>query len=236
MLLHFGSVSAPLYGVYDPAVPPRRRRGVVILNPWGWESIRAHRTLRALASRLAAHGLDVLRFDYSGTGDSFGSLEGATVATWLEDAETALDELLGMAGVDQAAVVGLRLGGLLAPAVAGRRALQVDRLVCWEPFLSGGAFLDSVKGQLPSGPNPFLVPQLFRESIADIDLSPLEEFRGHAMVISAEPVTAPKARSTHAVRTHPDNPQCWVEDRHFGAGAVPTALINDMANWLGSSL
>ena len=46
--------------------------GVVLVPPLGYEYFTTHRTLRALAERLAAQGCSVVRFDLDGTGDSSG--------------------------------------------------------------------------------------------------------------------------------------------------------------------
>jgi predicted alpha/beta hydrolase len=47
--------------------------------------ILTHLVLRELAMALAERGQHVLRFDYRGTGDSFGELGEVTVSDWLED-------------------------------------------------------------------------------------------------------------------------------------------------------
>src|SRR5207249_11329319 len=51
------------------------------------------RGCRQLAARLARLGLDVLRFDYYGTGDSAGQGEDATLHTCIEDVVRATEEL-----------------------------------------------------------------------------------------------------------------------------------------------
>ena len=100
----------------------------MLCYPWGQEYLRAHRSMRLLADMIAARGCDVLRFDYSGTGDSGGDATTASFVEWESDIETAIDELKDMAGVSRVSLVGLRLGATLAARVAEGRAWYAQRL------------------------------------------------------------------------------------------------------------
>ena len=44
----------------------------MICNPFGFEEVCAHRSLRHLAGAAAAAGIAALRFDYAGCGNSSG--------------------------------------------------------------------------------------------------------------------------------------------------------------------
>ena len=55
----------------------------VICPPLFSDYMLTHLVLRELAMALAERGQHVLRFDYRGTGDSFGELGKVTVADWL---------------------------------------------------------------------------------------------------------------------------------------------------------
>ena len=131
-----------LVALYQPAVAERAKGcGLVLCNPFGQEAIRAHRFFRILSQRLATAGVDVLRFDYFGTGDSAGEdadfdLDGAVLDT------LAAAELLRVQGRFQNLVfVGLRLGASIA-ALAAREMPSVGlRLALIEPVLDGGAYM-----------------------------------------------------------------------------------------------
>jgi pimeloyl-ACP methyl ester carboxylesterase len=141
--LFFGAPDHPLYGVYHPPVRARHdNAGVVLCYPVGQEYIRIHRAFRWLAAQLAGQGFHVLRFDYTGQGDSIGDFADARLSRWIEDARQAVDELVAAAGVDRVDVVGLRAGTLIAAAVAD--LLVVRRLVLWEPRKSGAVFRDEL--------------------------------------------------------------------------------------------
>ena len=90
-------------------------------------------------------GFHVLRFDYSCTGDSAGEGRDARIADWLDDVTWAIEELQDTAMVDTVSVVGLRWGATLA-ALATRGRDDVDRLVLWDPVVSGSAYLDAQVG------------------------------------------------------------------------------------------
>lgn len=231
--LHFGVPSAPLYGVLHPAAEPRRRRAVLVMGPWGWEALRAHRTLRSLADKVAEHGMDALRFDYSGSGDSWGDHEDVSVAHWLDDAEHALEEIRATAAVRRVSLVGLRLGGLLAAALAARRPTEVDRLVMWEAPRSGQDFLDWMEHAPMTETNAFPVPPVFREQVGEMEGTDFGRFRGHVLWVGDRPPegTAAGVRSFETLTPRVPLSPCWVEDQEFGAGAVPTGLLDEMVAW-----
>ncbi len=123
-----------LFGLFKPSAAPTTRHVAVICNAIGFESIRLHKSIRALATALSDAGCASLRFDYSSTGDSGG--EHATSADdWLEDIEDAVDEARRLAACDQVFLIGFRLGGLLARIAADR--LSLAGLVLVQPHVSG---------------------------------------------------------------------------------------------------
>jgi pimeloyl-ACP methyl ester carboxylesterase len=142
--LYFGAADKPLFGVYGPPVEEATPRSAVTLcYPFGQEYLRSHRALRELCHQLSQRGHHTLRFDYFGCGDSSGAAADCTVDQWLQDIEAAVTELRESGGTDRVALLGLRLGGALA-AVAGSRGLRLDRLVLWDPVVSGRGYLEEL--------------------------------------------------------------------------------------------
>jgi alpha-beta hydrolase superfamily lysophospholipase len=139
----FGDARLPLQGLYHAptAGDGARRDGVVLCNPFGHEAIRAHRLYRALALALARAGRHVLRFDYSGTGDSGGDEEDGALARWRDDVKHACEELMATAGLSRVSLFGVGLGGSVA-ALAADGSIPVDVLALWDPVIEGGAYLD----------------------------------------------------------------------------------------------
>lgn len=144
---YFGTADRRLFGVHTPARAGARAgsiRAIVLCPPWGQEYLRAHRSMRLLADMLAGAGNDVLRFDYYGTGDSGGDMVDGSVQGWEADIETAIDELKDVSGAPKVALVGLRLGAMLAARVAARRRRDVGVLVLWDPVVSGTAYVSEL--------------------------------------------------------------------------------------------
>ena len=133
-----------LFGVYHPPQPPGgRTAGVVLCHPIGHEYLRVHRAFRNLAALLARAGFPVLRFDYSGSGDSGGDGADARLADWVIDLSTAIDELKRTAGVSRVSLVGLRLGAAMGAVTAARRR-DVSAVALWDPVVSGSAYIQQL--------------------------------------------------------------------------------------------
>lgn len=140
--LRFGRQHRQLIGLMHTDAQARGpRHGVVICNPFGQESIRTHRLFRVLADRLQRMGIDVLRFDYFGTGDSDGDDAEGDIDGWIDDIQTAHAELLRRANCSQVTWIGARLGATLALLAARDASPRPQHLIAWDPILNGEAYL-----------------------------------------------------------------------------------------------
>jgi pimeloyl-ACP methyl ester carboxylesterase len=139
---YFGDGPAALLGtLHHPQRLRARSAAVLLCNPFGEEAARAHRIYRVLATQLERAGFSTLRFDYSGTGDSLGDDDAATLDAWLSDIAAAGDELRAASGVKRLVVVGLRLGATLAALATSRRGLRPRHLILWDPIVRGAPYL-----------------------------------------------------------------------------------------------
>ena len=113
-----------------------QRRWVLVIPPFFEELNKSRRTLRLLGNALSARGLGCLLPDLYATGDSEGELGEATWATWVDDLTRTRSWLLehGATGVD---LLALRGGALLAWDWLAVTAQEVDRLILWQPILTG---------------------------------------------------------------------------------------------------
>jgi alpha/beta superfamily hydrolase len=110
----FGPCNQQLFAIYHPPIGGSSQVLTVICPPLFNEYMRTHPALRELAVALAGKGEHVLRFDYRGTGDSFGHLGEVTVSDWLEDIALAVREGHEISGSSVVQVLGVRAGALLA--------------------------------------------------------------------------------------------------------------------------
>ena len=140
---YFGE-GAAIFGVlHRPAASPARGPGWVLCSAFGVERNNSHRLLVEWARELCRHGYPVLRFDYRGTGDSYGRFEDFNAGYHLDDVASAVAELERWTGAPCGGLLGLRLGGSLA-ALAAARMGGVSRLVLWEPVTDGRAYRDQL--------------------------------------------------------------------------------------------
>lgn len=118
--LFFGDASRPRFGwVHRPAVA--NGVGLVIVPPFGYEAICAHRSLRHLADAAAKAGVVAVRFDLDGTGDSAGDdLDPGRVEAWLASIADACD-LARAHAATRLVLAGVRLGATLATLAAAAR-------------------------------------------------------------------------------------------------------------------
>jgi pimeloyl-ACP methyl ester carboxylesterase len=100
----------------------------------------AHWAFRRLSSMLAREGFHVLRFDWSGTGDSWGRTVDGSMDQWVDDVASGIQELRDASGADSVAIVGLRLGAAVATLACGKTSLA-DDLVLWEPVIRGPLYI-----------------------------------------------------------------------------------------------
>jgi pimeloyl-ACP methyl ester carboxylesterase len=143
--MFFGDSSRKLYGVYDaPSGSTRRSHAVLLCYPGVQEYGTSHWAFRRLAAMLARDGHHVMRFDYFGTGDSSGDVQDGSSEVWIQDIQQAALELKDLSGARHLSLLGKRLGGTLG-AKACSMGLELQRLVLWDPVVSGQAYVEELE-------------------------------------------------------------------------------------------
>ena len=140
----FGPENRQLFGIYHPSVGADRHVLTLICPPLFSEFNRTHAALRQLAISLANAGHHVLRFDYAGTGDSYGNLDEFALADWEESIAIALQEGRELSGCDKVRVLGVRASCPLVCRAIGDHS-TVDRIVLWDPVSDGKKYLRELR-------------------------------------------------------------------------------------------
>jgi pimeloyl-ACP methyl ester carboxylesterase len=147
---YFDNANTSLWACLHRAPCEKRRDCVIVLcPPVAFEYARGHNTYKRWAARLANIGFDVIRFDYFGTGDSFGDFRDATVARWLSDIQAVRREALGRCASQRLCLMGLGFGATLAALACrehsgDRDSMCLDGLVLWNPIVVGRSYLDAM--------------------------------------------------------------------------------------------
>jgi alpha/beta superfamily hydrolase len=259
-LLYFGSSGRQLFGAYHfPPASVAGRGAALLCPPWGQEYLVSHRIFRRLAVRLSESGYHVLRFDYFGTGDSAGERDEGDLSSWLDDAETAADELRDMSGVSSIATFGIRLGAVAAWQLAASRS-DVHTTVLWDPVVNGASYVRELhsaqaetdrwsltpitRQQSPHATQDLLGFPLSMAMRASIEaISPLVTFqtptKAHVKRFYSDelPGQSELHNALHAAGTpfHAETIRGqtpWREDEAIGAGVMPVLVLERMVEIL----
>ena len=146
-IFYFGRGPRTLLGLRHPPVA-QPHAAMLVCAPLLQEGIRCQRALWSLSETLAAAGIDVLRFDWFGSGDSAGTSADIDVPGLVDDIAAAEFLMRTSAGAGQARTTqaglarprlfGLRSAALPLLAYASARREPVD-VVLWAPALDGRA-------------------------------------------------------------------------------------------------
>jgi uncharacterized protein len=229
---HFGSRQRRLFGYYEPAQAHLKGvRAVLLCHPIGNEQVFAYRTMRQLAARLVRAGFHVLRFDYFGTGDSYGDTGEGDLAGWCGDIETAIEELKDITGANNVNLIGLRLGANLSAQVAAHHPKEINKLILWEPLEVKELAVAGKSSARPAESSP-------RSNGSQV----LEGFsRGaiRSQATSLPPSTlllltvrppSPTEFGAVAVEYVADSP-AWIEER-LETGSIPASAIQRIVDWM----
>src|SRR3569832_843741 len=220
----FGSRQRRLFGYYEPAQASSRKvHAALLCHPMGNEQVFAYRTMRQLAARLVRSGFHVLRFDYFGTGDSYGDTGEGDLASWCDDIETAIEEIKEISGATKVDVVGLRLGANLSARVAFQRPEKIDKLILWEPLaadeltVAAGGYSNPIGS--PGSVGSDVMKDFARSAISSkAALLPPSTL----LLLTAEP-PSPTEFDPLAVEYVADAP-AWIEER-LTTGSIPSGVL-----------
>ena len=141
--LFFSSDNRALFGVlHRPAADATPKSAFVFAHPLGEEKLWTHRVFVSFARQLAACGHPVLRFDFTGNGDSEGRFSDLSVAVLVEDLRNAIEEMRRLTDASEITLLGLRLGANIAMMAAD--APGVSHLILWSPITDGDRYMQDL--------------------------------------------------------------------------------------------
>ena len=133
--LFFGE-NLGLYGsLFTPPPTSEKTISVLMCPPDPREQMCCRWAYKQIASQLLKLGCQVFRFDYSGTGDSFGD---SSYNNWVLDIVEAY-RFLKSQGLGEVQLFGARMGASLALSVA--HLIENPRLLLWDPVWKGSDYL-----------------------------------------------------------------------------------------------
>ena len=240
--LLFGSPKTKKYAVFQPAIGTGSKgRAVVICNSLFDEAICAHRTIRFTADSLARARWNSLRFDYFGTGDSYGEEEEFRISQALIDVDEAIDELKANTGLQRVYLMGIRFGGTLAILAAIRRH-DVRGLILWDPVVDGFDLLAKYKidGRLNEAglqSRGFLIP---KHALDEIDRIKLVEncgrFAGRVLLIVTSQTSKQRDLASALQDVdylEVDAPEAWSNTPLGGVRPIPNEVVDKIKTWKG---
>jgi len=220
---YFGPAGRQLYGYFHDA-GYTATGATLICPPWGREYQNSHRTMRVLARQLAERGHHVLRFDYSGAGDSWGETTDADLEHWHADTMLAARELRTLSGSDRVTLVGLRLGAYIAASAAATLP-GVDGILLWDPVIDGSLWVREVSGARPQAVSP--------DGVVEFGCLPVSKCFHEQVSNLASPDLDVLARQRTLVLTSYDGELTTATSDRFGNVGIPVEHIPDITPWIG---
>lgn len=252
----FGDADTPLFGWYHPAQGAIRNSGVILCPPFGHEYMVSYRSYKHLAMRLARAGFPVCFFDYDASGDSADS-DTARVTSWRKNIKQAAEQLRRLSGVAQVSLFGMRLGALLAAAVADD--LSAPALILFAPVVSGRAYVRELivlRGMhsIPPSDHPqqqisddeltgYAFDARTRTELGQLDLLKIAAPQAATMIVARDDISGQEAKLANA--WHLDHRAIHLSDSSGYAAmmtedahesVVPHTVWNDISEWLCSQI
>jgi exosortase A-associated hydrolase 2 len=134
----FGENDHKLFAIHFQGTP--QKPVAVLCQPYGDEAVKTRRVFLNIAKEWASKGIDVLLFDYFGTGNSLGEFEELRWSGMIEDIRNAIEKACSLTKKHNVIVAGLRLGATAA-AIVAEIDKRIESLVLWHPIIEGLPYL-----------------------------------------------------------------------------------------------
>ncbi|MCW2277707.1 alpha/beta hydrolase family protein [Heliophilum fasciatum] len=136
---------------------------IVMCHGFCGTKVGLHRIFVKAARFFAQAGYAVLRFDFSGCGDSDGEYERTTLTKQVHEACAAVKTIASTPGIDpyRITLLGLSLGGAVT-ALAAPRLPQLERTILWAPVARPWQDITGILGEE-------LTAEILKQGIGDFE-------------------------------------------------------------------
>ena len=188
---------ASLVGIVHPSATPARRGIVFVVGGGPQYRVGGHRQLTQWSRIVAAAGTPVLRFDYTGMGDSHGGFRGFEQIQ--DDICSAIDELVSRIPEIQEVVLWGECDAASAILFYAWQDPRVQGLVLLNPWVRTAA--GEAKAILHSYYLSRLMQPSFWRKVASLRFNPVASLRSAIGVVRRSRSTAPSSGRTSAAAT-----------------------------------
>ena len=237
---YLGSSESPLFGyLHRPSGPARG--AVVLCSALSTEEQFSHQSLVWLGERLAQERFTSLRFDYRGTGDSWGTLADVSMRMWTEDVKSAIAFLKSDVGDKPLHGFGIRTGANLLRRCAAE-CDTLDRVIYLDPVESGARWLSDHSrdpDEVPDGRRDFagwheLSANLYQELQALTWPLPESHTDKTALFVSTGPSCSKGSSPWSEQYIHRPGPRPHLEIGSTGVAPVPVRMLRELVSWIAS--
>ena len=225
----------PVFAVlHHPATGAAPRGHVLVVPPFNEEMNRCRSMVTLQAREFAKQGFGTLLLDLHGTGDSAGEHGDARWAIWLDNLKAALAWLHTKPG-GCVALLGIRLGAILAAEVMATAAGAPQTLVLWQPVVDGKIHMNQflrvrMAAQLDR-------PNLPKETTASmrkqLDAGETIEVAGYEL----HPELVRAIDAANLVKQRPAARQVlWLENVSADGGELPAPAVTAAKAWTDAGI
>ena len=155
------------------------RKAVILVPPFAEELNRSKRMYVLCARQLASAGLDVVCFDYVGTGDSYGDWGSFSIPDWQANLAQVYAYIQNL-GISDISVISLRFGALVVANSIFAGQLQFNKCVFWDPIEDGEGYVRQlIRLKIAAAMTEDAKSLTTKEVLADIDQCGFVEVGGY---------------------------------------------------------
>ncbi len=126
-----------LIGITHKPSNNTKKPPIIVCHGFTGTKIESDRLFVSFARRASRQGYPVLRFDFTGSGDSSGEFEDTTLSQWLNDLDRIISETPNLlSSPNHPILAGISLGGS-ASIIQAASDKRIQAVICWAP----GVFL-----------------------------------------------------------------------------------------------